>query len=115
MSIHDFAEEKPVKDPQNILSVCVLVWTCMFVCKHAYKLVLLVYTSTHVKQSVPVSVSRPNKPNRAQRASFSIHVASESLQPLHSYRICKTTPANASLSTFDNCKVNVVCSPMFVS
>lgn len=33
----------------------------------------------------------------------------------HSTRICKTTPSNASLFTFDHCKVYKVCSPMFVS
>lgn len=82
---------------------------------------------THIKQSVPVcadqcvgifrlpvSVSHHNKPNRAQRASSSIYRGQWSLGPQHT-RICKLLSSNASLFTFDRCKVYKVCSPMYVS
>lgn len=86
-----------MRDLQNILSVCVLVCTCIGVRKHAYKqfyLCVPTHTSNRVclcvQISLPVSVSRPNKPNRAQRSSFSIHCGQWSLQPQHSIGICKT-------------------------
>lgn len=99
MNIPDFAEEKLMRDLRNILCVCVLVCTCIGVCKHAYKQFYLcvglhIHTSSRVclcvQISLPVSVSRPNKPNRAQRASFSIQCGHWSLRPQHSTGIWKT-------------------------
>lgn len=85
---------------------------CMCPCMHMHKCVqaciqavlfLCVCVCTHIKQSVPVcadqcvgffclpvSVYRHNKPNRAQRASFSIHCGQRSMGPQRCTRICKT-------------------------